>query len=71
MRLAPHIGNIAGTPFGADGDPMMMRTTRDPETEEQRSAREAQEAREREERISADDRAIDAAVRRSINLHGA
>jgi hypothetical protein len=49
----------------------MMRTTRDPETDEQRTAREAHEAREREERISAENKALDAAVRRSINLHGA
>jgi hypothetical protein len=49
----------------------MMRTTRDPETDEQRTAREAREAREREERISAENKALDAAVRRSINLHGA
>ena len=48
-----------------------MRATRDPETDEQRTAREAKELREREERISADDQALDAAVRRSINLHGA
>lgn len=48
-----------------------MRTTPDPETDEQRTTREAHELREREERISADDQALDAAVRRSINLHGA
>jgi hypothetical protein len=49
----------------------MMRTTRDPETDEQRTAREAQEAREREHRMADESRALDAAVRRSINLHGA
>jgi hypothetical protein len=48
-----------------------MRTTRDPETDEQRIARERSEAREREQRISEESRALDAAVRRSINLHGA
>ena len=49
----------------------MFRTTRDPETDEQRTDREAQEAREREERISAENSALDAAVRRSITLFGA
>ena len=48
-----------------------MRTERDAETDEQRSAREARETREREQRTSAEDSALDAAVRRSINLHGA
>ena len=49
----------------------MMRTTRDPETDEQRIAREVQQRREREHRISEENKALDAAVRRSINLHGA
>ena len=49
----------------------MMRTTRDPETDEQRTAREKLEAREREAQISAESMDLDAAVRRSINLHGA
>jgi hypothetical protein len=48
-----------------------MRTTRDPETDEQRTAREAHKIRERKERVSAEEKALDAAVRRSINLHGA
>jgi len=49
----------------------MHRTTRDPETDEQRIAREAREAHERELRILEESRELDAAVRRSINLHGA
>ena len=49
----------------------MHRTTRDPETDEQRTAREAQEAREREHRMAEETIALDAAVRRSITLFGA
>jgi len=49
----------------------MMRTTRDPETDEQRTARQAQEAREREHRMAEESIALDAAVRRSITLFGA
>jgi hypothetical protein len=49
----------------------MMRPTRDPEPDQQRTAREAQVAREREERISAENEELDAAVRRSITLFGA
>jgi len=47
-----------------------MRTRREPETAEQRIEREAREARFRNERISAEEKEIDAAVRRSIRLHG-
>lgn len=49
----------------------MLRTTRDPETDEQRTARERQEAHERELRILEETRELDAAVRRSITLFGA
>jgi hypothetical protein len=43
---------------------------REPETPEQQAEREAREARYRIERISAEEKEIDAAVRRSIKLHG-
>ena len=48
-----------------------MRKKREPETDEQRGEREASEARQRTERISAEDKALDAAIKRSIDLHGA
>jgi len=48
-----------------------MRKKSEPETDEQRGEREAIEALRRTERISAEDKALDAAVRRSIDLHGA
>ena len=47
-----------------------MRTRRDPETAEQQTERAARETRYRNERISAEEKEIDAAVRRSIKLHG-
>lgn len=47
-----------------------MRTRREPETDEQRAERTAKEARYRNERISAEEKEIDAAVRKSIKLHG-
>ena len=47
-----------------------MRSRREPETDEQRAERTAREARHRNERISAEEKAIDAAVRHSIKLHG-
>jgi hypothetical protein len=48
-----------------------MRKTREPETEEQRSRRIEQQTRARSERIEIEDEALDAAIRRSIDLHGA
>ena len=48
-----------------------MRIRRDPETDDQRREREALEALRRTERRAAEDREIDAAVKRSIALHGA
>ncbi|HEY6663082.1 MAG TPA: hypothetical protein VIZ66_09165 [Sphingomicrobium sp.] len=48
-----------------------MRTRREPETDEQRGEREAIEALRRTERRSAEDKELDAAVKRSIKLHGA
>jgi hypothetical protein len=47
-----------------------MRKKRDLETDEQRTKRAARHARERIETASAEDRALDAAVRRSIHQHG-
>jgi len=47
-----------------------MRTRREPETDEQQTERAARETRHRNERISAEEKEIDAAVRRSIKLHG-
>jgi len=47
-----------------------MRTRREPETDEQLAERTARETRHRKERISADEQAIDAAVRESIKRHG-
>jgi hypothetical protein len=48
-----------------------MRTKHEPETDEQRIAREEREARWREEQNAAEDKSIDAAIKRSIDLHGA
>lgn len=48
-----------------------MRKKRDPESDEHRTDRLEKDARERNEQESADDRAVDAAVKRSIKLHGA
>lgn len=48
-----------------------MRKKRDAETDEHRSERLAKNARDRVEHASAEDDALDAAVRRSIKLHGA
>ena len=47
-----------------------MRTRREPETPEEQAAREQRQARQRNERVSADDRALDAAVKQSIKLYG-
>lgn len=48
-----------------------MRTTRDPETDEERSARAETLSHQRREDSFAEDNAVDAAVRKSIKLHGA
>jgi len=48
-----------------------MRNKQEPETDVQRIAREEREARQRDERIAAEDKSIDAAIKRSIDLHGA
>jgi len=48
-----------------------MRKKRDPETDERRTHRLERDARERKEDSSAEERAMDAAVKRSIKLHGA
>ena len=48
-----------------------MRTKRETETDEQRRERKALEAQQRTERTSVEDQEIDAAIRRSIDLHGA
>jgi hypothetical protein len=47
-----------------------MRTKRDPETGKHRSERKEGEARQRIEQAAAEDRALDAAVRRSISQYG-
>jgi hypothetical protein len=41
-----------------------------PETEQDRSQRIEDQARERSERAAAEDKALDATVRRSIEVHG-
>jgi hypothetical protein len=48
-----------------------MRKKRDAESGEHRSERLAKNARDRMKNASAEDDALDAAVRRSIKLHGA
>jgi hypothetical protein len=48
-----------------------MRKKRVEESDEHRQARTAWEARARNERVRAEDRALDAAVKRSIEQHGA
>jgi hypothetical protein len=48
-----------------------MRKKHEPETAEQHDVRLNEEARERNERAAAETRAMDAAVRQSIKLHGA
>ncbi len=47
-----------------------MRKKRDPESEEHRHDRLERQARERIEEASAEGKALDAAVRQSIKLHG-
>jgi|tagenome__1003787_1003787.scaffolds.fasta_scaffold20962265_2 hypothetical protein len=49
---------------------ILGRKTRNPETEREHSERLEQQARERVENASAEDKALDAAVRRSIEVHG-
>lgn len=48
-----------------------MRMKREPETDEERSMRAELRADERKERTHAEDKALDAAVRKSIKLYGA
>jgi hypothetical protein len=48
-----------------------MRKKRDAESEEHRSERLAKSAQDRIEHASAEAKALDAAVKRSIKLHGA
>jgi hypothetical protein len=48
-----------------------MRKKRDPETAPERDERLERHARLRTDEASAEDKAIDAAIRRSIKLHGA
>jgi hypothetical protein len=48
-----------------------MRKKREIETHEHRNERMAREVRDRTEQSSADDKALDEAVRRSIKLYGA
>jgi hypothetical protein len=48
-----------------------MRKKRDLETSEHRDERLTKQARERMAQASADDRAVDAAIRKSIERHGA
>lgn len=48
-----------------------MRKQRDTESDEHRSERLAKNARDRMEHASAEGEALDVAVRRSIELHGA
>ena len=47
-----------------------MRKKRDLETEEQRSDRSEQQAQQRIDNAAAEDKAIDAMVKRSIDSHG-
>lgn len=48
-----------------------MRKKRDPESDEQRSDRLGRNAQDRKDQASAEDKAMDAAVRRSIKQFGA
>ena len=48
-----------------------MRTKREPETDEQRDERLAKEAQGRRDDIAAEDKAVDAMVKKSIRLYGA
>lgn len=47
-----------------------MRVKRDPETAEQRTVRLEKEAKRRIENAAAEDQAMDAMVRRSLEQHG-
>jgi hypothetical protein len=49
----------------------LMRKKRDPETDEQRDARLKKQALNRSEDAVAEDKAVDAMIKRSIDLHGA
>lgn len=48
-----------------------MRKKREPESDEHRAGRLEKDAQSRVEQASADDRAVDAAIKRSIKLYGA
>ena len=48
----------------------LTRKKRNPETEQDRSERIEDHARNRSEQAAAEDKAVDAAVRRSIEVHG-
>jgi hypothetical protein len=48
-----------------------MRKKREPETDEQRDERLKHQAQERVEQADADDKALDAAIQKSIELYGA
>jgi hypothetical protein len=48
-----------------------MRRKRDPESDERRNYRLQMNAQHRREQVSAEDKALDAAVRRSITQYGA
>jgi hypothetical protein len=48
-----------------------LRRKRDPESDEHRSDRLEKDAEDRRKQSSAEDKAIDAAIRRSIKQHGA
>jgi hypothetical protein len=47
-----------------------MRIKHQPETDEQRNMRAAEKREERKERSAAEEKQLDAAVRKSIRLHG-
>ena len=48
-----------------------MRRKREPESDQLRRERLDKDTRDRNERLSAEDRALDIAIRDSIRLHGA
>jgi hypothetical protein len=58
-------------PEGPRSPERLPRKSRDPESAQQRDERIAREAHDRSKRRSAEDDAMDAAVRQSIDHHGA
>ena len=60
-----------GQPEAPRGPARLPRKARDPESEQQRNRRIGQQAKDRTERRSEEDDAMDAAVRQSIENHGA